>query len=100
MIKRRVRRAGLPAEVCAYSFRGMGITEYLGNGATWRWWPGSPVMPRLGGRGSTTSRPARPPPTRSNASTSEERLWVADLILCRALHESRKVRVDSKEMAQ
>ena len=32
MIKRRARRAGLPAEICAHSFRGTGITEYLQNG--------------------------------------------------------------------
>ena len=32
MIKRRVRQAGLPAEICAHSFRGTGITEYLRNG--------------------------------------------------------------------
>ena len=32
MIKRRVRKAGLPAEICAHSFRGTGITEYLRNG--------------------------------------------------------------------
>ena len=32
MIKRRARRAGLPAEICAHSFRGTGITEYLRNG--------------------------------------------------------------------
>ena len=32
MIKRRARRqAGLPAEICAHSFRGTGITEYLRN---------------------------------------------------------------------
>ena len=30
MIKRRARKAGLPAEICAHSFRG--ITEYLRNG--------------------------------------------------------------------
>ena len=29
MIKRRARQAGLPAEICAHSFRGTGITEYL-----------------------------------------------------------------------
>ena len=29
MIKRRARRAGLPAEVCAHSSRGTGITEEL-----------------------------------------------------------------------
>ena len=32
MIKRRARKAGLPAETCAHSFRGTGITEYLRNG--------------------------------------------------------------------
>ena len=32
MIKRRARRAGLSAEICAHSFRGTGITEYLRNG--------------------------------------------------------------------
>ena len=32
MIKRRARRAGLPVEICAHSFRGTGITEYLRNG--------------------------------------------------------------------
>ena len=32
MIKRRVRQAGLLAEICARSFRGTGITEYLRNG--------------------------------------------------------------------
>ena len=32
MIKRRVRKAELPAEICAHSFRGTGITEYLRNG--------------------------------------------------------------------
>ena len=32
MIKRRARRAGLPAEISAHSFRGTGITEYLRNG--------------------------------------------------------------------
>ena len=34
MIKRRAQRAGLPAEVCAHSFRGTGITEYLRAGGT------------------------------------------------------------------
>ena len=34
MIKRRARAAGLPAEVCAHSFRGTGITEYLRAGGT------------------------------------------------------------------
>ena len=32
MIKRRARQAGLPTEICAHSFRGAGITEYLRNG--------------------------------------------------------------------
>ena len=32
MIKRRVRQARLPAEICAHSFRGTGIMEYLRNG--------------------------------------------------------------------
>ena len=32
MIKRRARQAGLPREICAHSFRGTGITEYLRNG--------------------------------------------------------------------
>ena len=31
MIKRRARKVGLPAEICAHSFRGTGITEYLGS---------------------------------------------------------------------
>ena len=31
MIKRRAHQAGLPAEICAHSFRGTGITEYLRN---------------------------------------------------------------------
>lgn len=34
MIKRRAQRAGLPAAVCAHSFRGTGITEYLRAGGT------------------------------------------------------------------
>ena len=32
MIKRRTSKAGLPREICAHSFRGTGITEYLRNG--------------------------------------------------------------------
>ena len=32
MIKGRAQKAGLPPEICAYSFRGTGITEYLRNG--------------------------------------------------------------------
>ena len=31
-IKRRASQAGLPREICAHSFRGTGITEYLRNG--------------------------------------------------------------------
>jgi site-specific recombinase XerD len=34
MIKRRAGRAGLPAKICAHSFRGTGITEYLRAGGT------------------------------------------------------------------
>jgi integrase/recombinase XerD len=34
MIKRRAGRAGPPAQVCAHSFRGTGITEYLRAGGT------------------------------------------------------------------
>ena len=34
MIKRRARSAGLPTQVCAHSFRGTGITEYLRAGGT------------------------------------------------------------------
>ena len=32
MIKRRAHQTGLPREICAHSFRGTGITEYLRNG--------------------------------------------------------------------
>ncbi|MCY4528863.1 MAG: tyrosine-type recombinase/integrase, partial [Chloroflexi bacterium] len=32
MIKRRAASAGLPREICAHSFRGTGLTEYLRNG--------------------------------------------------------------------
>ena len=32
MIKRRARKVALPTEICAHSFRGTGITEYLRNG--------------------------------------------------------------------
>ena len=32
MIKRRTARAGFPRDICAHSFRGTGITEYLRNG--------------------------------------------------------------------
>ena len=34
MFKRRARKAGLPAEICAHSFRGTGITEYC----LWQEW--------------------------------------------------------------
>ena len=32
MIKRRASKAGLPRDICAHTFRGTGITEYLRNG--------------------------------------------------------------------
>ena len=32
MTKRRARKVGLPEEICAHSFRGTAITEYLRNG--------------------------------------------------------------------
>ena len=32
IIKRPTRKAGLPVEICAHSFRGTGITEHLRNG--------------------------------------------------------------------
>ena len=34
MIKRHAKKAGLPDEVCAHSFRATGITEYLRNGGS------------------------------------------------------------------
>ena len=34
MIKRRAKAAGLPPQICAHSFRGTGITEYLRAGGT------------------------------------------------------------------
>lgn len=34
MVKRRARKAGLPADVCCHSFRATGITAYLENGGT------------------------------------------------------------------
>ena len=34
MIKRRAKAAGLPGRICAHSFRGTGITEYLRSGGT------------------------------------------------------------------
>ena len=47
MIKRRARQAGLPAEICAHSFRGTGITEYLRNGGDLE------VAARIAGHDST-----------------------------------------------
>ena len=47
MIKRRAKRAGLPAEVCAHSFRGTGITEYLRAGGTLE------TVARIAGHAST-----------------------------------------------
>jgi integrase/recombinase XerD len=34
MVKRRARKAGLPADICNHSFRATGITAYLENGGT------------------------------------------------------------------
>jgi integrase len=34
MVKRRVRRAGLPESTCCHTFRATGITAYLENGGT------------------------------------------------------------------
>ena len=34
MIKRRAKTVGLPGQICAHSFRGTGITEYLRAGGT------------------------------------------------------------------
>jgi len=34
MIKRRVKKAGLPSEICCHTFRATGITAYLENGGT------------------------------------------------------------------
>ena len=34
MIKRRAKAVGLPGCICAHSFRGTGITEYLRAGGT------------------------------------------------------------------
>ena len=47
MIKRRARKAGLPAEICAHSFCGTGITEYLRNGGALE------VAARIAGHEST-----------------------------------------------
>jgi integrase len=34
MVKRRARRAGLPASTCCHTFRATGITTFLENGGT------------------------------------------------------------------
>ena len=47
MIKRRARRAGLPAGVCAHSFRGKPGSEYLRNGGDLK------VATRIAGNAST-----------------------------------------------
>ena len=47
MIKGGARKAGLPAEICAHSFRGTGITEYLRNGGDLE------IAARIAGHGST-----------------------------------------------
>ena len=47
MIKSRARKAGLPAETCAHSFRATGITEYLRNGGDLK------VAARIAGHEST-----------------------------------------------
>ena len=55
MIKRRARKAGLPAEICAHSFRGTGITEYLRNGGDLE------VAARIAGHESTRHHAALQP---------------------------------------
>ena len=60
MIKRRARKAGLPAEICAHSFRGTGITEYLRNGG------GLKVAARIAGHESTRHHPALQPARRGD----------------------------------
>ena len=47
MIKCRARQARLPAEICAHSFRGTGIMEYLRNGGDLE------VAARIAGHDST-----------------------------------------------
>ena len=57
MIKRCARKAGLPAEICAHSFRGTGITEYLRNGGDFE------VAARIAGHESTrTTQPLQSSP--------------------------------------
>ena len=53
MIKRSARRAGLPVEICAHSFRGTGITEYLRNGGDLE------VAARIAGHESTRTTQRR-----------------------------------------
>ena len=67
MIKRRARKAGLPAEICAHGFRGTGITEYLRNGGDLEIAGTCPPAPR----NSIIACPKRSRSTRSSASTSE-----------------------------
>ena len=69
MIKRRARQAGLPAEICAHSFRGTGITEYLRNGGISRSRRGSPGTSRREPRSSTTVFRTRSRSTRSSGFT-------------------------------
>ena len=52
MIKRRARKVGLPTEICAHSFRGTGITEYLRNGGDLE------VAARIAGHESTRTHHA------------------------------------------
>ena len=47
MFMRRAQKAGLPAEICAHSFRGTGITEYLRNRGDLE------IAARIAGHGST-----------------------------------------------
>ena len=86
MIKRRARKSGLPAEICAHSFRGTGITEYLRNGGDLE------VAARIAGHESTRTtqlynRLSRS--TRSSASTSE-RSGACDALLERLAPVNRK----------
>ena len=71
IIKRRARKAGLSAEICAHSFCGTGITEYLRNDCDLE------VAARIAGHESTrttqlyTGCGRRSRSMRSSASTSE-----------------------------
>ena len=60
MIKRRARQAGLPGEICAHSFRGTGITEYLRNGGDLE------VAARIAGHESNPHHPALQPARRGD----------------------------------